>query len=204
MEQLPAIASLILAALIVMGSPGPATMSVTSVGAAFGFRRSLAYLSGIILGAIAVLIAVAAGVVAMLFSLPRLAPFLVAASSAYIAYLAFKIATAPPLSRQDPAGRTPSFAGGFLLGVANPKAYLAIAAVFAGAKFGLESRLSEAMIKTAILAILIIVIHLCWLIGGVSLSRLLHHPVSSRIVNLLFAAILIVTAILAVLHTRSG
>jgi threonine/homoserine/homoserine lactone efflux protein len=198
MEQLPALASLILASLAVMGSPGPSTMSVTAVGAAFGFRRSLAYLTGIILGTTAVLVAVAAGVVAMLMSLPRLAPVLVAVSAAYIAYLAFKIATAPPLSRQDPAAGAPSFAGGFLLGVANPKAYLAIAAVFAGTNLAVESHVIEAMLKTAILTIMIVVIHLGWLTAGVSLSRLLHHPVSSRIVNLLFAAILIVTTVMAI------
>src|SRR6266481_3881077 len=101
MELLPAFVPLILASLVVMGSPGPSTMSVTAVGAAFGFRRSLAYLTGLILGTTAVLVAVAAGVVAMLMSLPRLAPVLVAASAAYIVYLAIKIATAPPLARQD-------------------------------------------------------------------------------------------------------
>jgi threonine/homoserine/homoserine lactone efflux protein len=198
MEQMPALASLILASLVVMGSPGPSTMSVTAVGAAFGFRRSLAYLAGIILGTVAVLVAVAAGVVAMLLSRPALAPVLVAASAAYIVYLAFKIATAPPLSRQDQAARAPSFAGGFLLGVANPKAYLAIAAVFAGTTLAVESRLVEAMLKTTVLTIMIVVIHVVWLTAGVSLSRLLQHPVSARIVNLLFAAILIGTTIMAI------
>lgn len=197
MQQLPALASLILASLVVMGSPGPSTMSVTAVGAAFGIRRSLAYLTGIILGTTAVLAAVAAGVVTMLVSLPRVAPVLVAASAVYIVYLAFKIATAPPLSGPDRAASAPSFAGGFLLGVANPKAYLAIAAVFAGARLAVESRLIEATLKTAVLTVMIVVIHLFWLMAGVSLSRLLRHPVTSRIVNLLFAAILLFTAIMA-------
>ena len=207
MEQVPSfsgiwrpLVSLLLASLIVMGSPGPSTMSVTAFGAAFGFRRSLAYLAGIVLGTTAVLVAVSAGVVSMLMSLPRLAPVLVGASAAYIAYLAFKIATAPPLSRQNRELGAPSFAGGYLLAVANPKAYLAIAAVFAGTKLALESRMIEAIVKTAVLTIMIVVIHLCWLTVGVSFSRLLHHPVSSRIVNLLFAAILIVTTIITIAH----
>ena len=42
--------SLIVASLLVMGSPGPSTVSVTAVGAAFGLRRSVAYLSGLIAG----------------------------------------------------------------------------------------------------------------------------------------------------------
>jgi threonine/homoserine/homoserine lactone efflux protein len=198
MEQVPALVSLIAASLVVMGSPGPSTMSVTAVGAAFGFRRSLAYMSGLILGTVAVLTAVAAGVVALLLSLPRLAPVLVAASVAYILYLAWKIATAPPLSRQDAGASAPSLVGGFLLGVANPKAYFAIGAVFAGSKLAVEPALIEALLKTAVLTIMIVLIHLGWLTAGVSLSRLLQHPVASRIVNLLFAAILILSTILAI------
>jgi threonine/homoserine/homoserine lactone efflux protein len=189
---------LMLASLAVMGSPGPATMSVMAVGAAFGLSRSLPYLSGIILGTTAVLLAVAAGVVSVLLSQPRLAPVLLAVSAAYIAYLAFKIATAPPLSRQDGEARAPSFAGGFLLAVSNPKAYLAIAAVFAGTTLPLGSAMAEAILKSAVLTGMIVVIHLCWLLAGASLSRLLRHPTISRIVNLLFAAILIAATVAAV------
>ena len=193
----PQLLALILTAVVVMGSPGPSTMSVTAVGAAFGFRRALAYLAGIVAGTTAVLFAVAAGVVSMLLSVPRLAPVLVAVSAVYMAYLAFKIATAPPLARQDGEARAPSFAGGFLLAIANPKAYLAIAAVFAGTTLPVEPRLLEALLKSAVLTIMIVVIHLFWLFAGAALSRVLRDPVASRIVNLLFAAILIATTVMA-------
>jgi threonine/homoserine/homoserine lactone efflux protein len=174
-------------------------MSATAVGAAFGYRRSLPYIAGLILGTATVLLAVAAGVVSMLLSVPRLAPVLVAVSAAYIAYLAYKIATAPPLSRQDPEASVPSFPGGYLLAVANPKAYLAIAAVFAGSTLAVGSALTGAILKTAVLTIMIVIIHGFWLTAGVSFSRLLRDPVSSRIVNVLFAAILIATTIMAIL-----
>ena len=71
-----------------MGSPGPSTISVTAVGAAFGLRRSLAYLCGLILGTTVVLLAVATGLAAMLLSVPHIAPLLIAASAAYMLYLA--------------------------------------------------------------------------------------------------------------------
>ena len=82
--------------------------------------------------------------------------------------------------------------------MANPKAYLAIAAVFAGNNLGVESRAIEAILKTAVLVIMIAVIHLTWLTAGMSLSCVLRHPVGSRILNLLFAAILIGTTVLAI------
>ncbi len=197
-ETWRSLVALILASLIVMGSPGPSTMSVTAVGAAFGLRQSLAYLSGAILGTTAVLSAVAVGVVSILLSLPWLAPGLLALSAIYIAYLAFRIATAPPLAGQDDHACAPSFAGGFFLAIANPKAYMAIAAVFAGTTLAIESPMIEAALKSAVLTVMIVVIHVCWLLAGASLARVLRHPTISRIVNVLFAAILIVTTVLAV------
>ncbi len=197
MPQSSALISLILTSLVVMGSPGPSTISLTAVGAAFGYRRSVPYMIGLMAGTAAVLLAVATGVVALALASPGLAPVLVGASAVYILYLAYKIATAPPLALQDPAARAPSIAGGFLLGAANPKAYVAIAAVFVGGAPLTKSPMLDAAAKTATLTAMIVVIHLLWLIAGVSLSRALRDPAISRFVNLLFAAILVLTTALA-------
>jgi threonine/homoserine/homoserine lactone efflux protein len=48
-----------------------------------------------------------------------------------------------------------------------------------------------------VLTVMIVLIHLAWLLAGASLSRVLRHPTVSRIVNLLFAAILIGTTLIA-------
>jgi threonine/homoserine/homoserine lactone efflux protein len=107
--------TLVLTSAVLMGSPGPSTMSVTAAGAAFGLRRSLRYVVGLILGTAAVLVLVATGITTILLSVPRLAPVLMAVSATYIVVLAVRIARVPPLSRQGPAVAAPSFAGGLLL-----------------------------------------------------------------------------------------
>jgi threonine/homoserine/homoserine lactone efflux protein len=189
-------ATLILMSVVVMGSPGPSTISATAVGAAYGVHRSLKYLCGLILGTTAVLCAVAIGVVAILLSISHGAPVLVTISAAYILYLAFKIATAPPLSQRHEAA-APGFVGGFVLAVANPKAYVAIAAVFAGTSDFCDDHARDAAVKTALLGMMIVVIHVCWLLAGASLSRALHDPATSRIVNVSLAAILVITTFIA-------
>ncbi|CCV05087.1 conserved membrane hypothetical protein [Mesorhizobium metallidurans STM 2683] len=187
--------TLVLASAVVMGSPGPATISVTAVGAAFGLRDSLRYASGVTLGTIAVLLVVATGVMVMLASVPKLAPLLAAASAAYILYLAFKIATAPPVAARTDGAALPTFLGGFLLAVANPKAYVAIAAVFAGT----PSSDLDARLKLAVLALMIVAIHVLWLLAGAAFARFLRKPRASRIINLIFAATLVLTTALAAL-----
>ncbi|MEZ2222402.1 LysE family translocator [Rhizobium sp. RCC_161_2] len=190
--------TLLLASLVIMGSPGPSTISATAVGAAYGFRRSLGYVSGLIVGTVAVLLAVATGVVAFLLSVPRGALVLTAVSAAYILYLAVKIATAPPLARRDDQVAAPAFSGGFLLAVANPKAYLAIAAVFAGVSLFQDRRLLDAMVKIALLTGMIVAIHVIWLLVGAALSRFLQHPAISRAVNISLAVLLVVATAFAV------
>src|SRR5262249_10037988 len=77
--------------------------------------------------------AVAGVLIILLISVPSAARGLVGASTIYMIFLAWRIATAPPLAEKVVAGGgQPTSWGGFLLAVANPKAYLAIAAVFNG------------------------------------------------------------------------
>jgi len=190
--------ALVLAATVVMGSPGPATISVTAVGAAFGLRPSLGYTSGVVLGTIAVLLVVAAGIFGMLTSVPGLAPVLAIASAAYILYLAFRIATAPPLAERTSTATRPDFLGGFMLAVANPKAYVAIAAVFAGAASQADAL--GASTRLLVLAAMIVAIHVVWLLAGTAFARFLRHPLASRIINLVFAATLVLTTALAALR----
>ena len=191
--------TLILTSAALMGSPGPSTISVTAIGAAFGFRRSLRYVFGLILGTGAVLLVVATGMLAVLLSIPRLAPVLTAASTAYIVFLAIQIARAPPLRQQDAAATAPLIAAGLLLAAANPKAYVAIAAVFAGSRLDGFSPMIEALLKTAVLVLMIVLIHFGWLLAGTSLSRVLRDPKASRIVNVALAGILVITSALALL-----
>ncbi|TPM31652.1 LysE family transporter [Mesorhizobium sp. B2-3-5] len=190
--------ALVLAATVVMGSPGPATISVTAAGAAFGLRHSLRYTCGIVLGTIAVLLVVATGVTAALASMPGLALLLAAASAAYILYLAFRIATAPPLAARAAEVSRPTWLAGFLLAVANPKAFVAIAAVFAGASSSEGDAGLGLWTRLGVLALMIVAIHALWLVAGAAFSGILRRPAASRIINLVFAATLVLTTALAV------
>ena len=192
------VAPLVLAAAAVMGSPGPATISLVAVVAAYGVRRSLPYVCGLLAGSGLVLVAVATGVTATLLAVPALRSLLIAGSAAYILWLAYYIATAPPLSAQRAAADAPSLAGGTVLGVANPKGWVAMAAVFASARLA-DTAATDAAAKTAVLAVIVLIMTV-WLIAGASLVPMLREPQRARIVNAALAAALVGAAAAAVLH----
>ena len=187
--------SLVLTALVVMGSPGPATISVTAVGAAFGVRLSVPYVAGVVAGTLGVLLAVAVGVAAVLAARPRLTPALVFLAVAYILYLAYRIATAPPIPPVSGQHTAPGLTSGLVLAAANPKAYAAIATVFTGSRLGLPNPAVETLAKTTILAALIVLVHVGWLLVGASLTAALRRPRLSRVINVALASALVLSTI---------
>jgi len=188
---------LLLISLAIMGSPGPATISLFAAGSVYGVRQSLKYLLGIIVGTALVLVAVATGITAALVALPAIGSLLLGISAAYILWLAYHIAKAPPLSVQTTAAGAPSFAGGALLGVANPKSWVAIAAVFTSAHLA-DDAATDAAAKIAVLTAMFIMILSTWLVAGTSLAPMLREPRRARVVNAALAVLLVAATALTV------
>jgi threonine/homoserine/homoserine lactone efflux protein len=186
-----ALFSFVLAGLALAGSPGPATLSLAATGAAFGARRGLLYMSGLIIGMVAVMAIIASGVAGIVVALPGLTPIIAMASAAYFAYLAFRIATAPPVAIGSDQPGQPSFMSGVFLALVNPKGYAAMAALFSG--FVLVSgRLDlDVLAKVSVLLIIITAVNISWLTAGSALTRFFQDPRTSRIINIVFAVLLL-------------
>ncbi|MEM6904546.1 MAG: LysE family transporter [Pseudomonadota bacterium] len=190
--------ALFAAALALMGSPGPATMSSAGAGAAFG-RAALPYVCGIATGTSTVTAMVAAGLTGLIFALPGVAPVVTALASAYILYLAWKIATAPPLGTLQAAERAPPFLGGYLLAVANPKAYAAMGALFSGFVLIEGDPVGDNLLKVGLLCPFAFLINITWMQVGTAIARRLQNPRASRILNVVFAVALVVSVAMALL-----
>jgi len=189
------IGPLLVTALAIMGSPGPATISLTAAGSAYGVRRSLGYLAGIVAGTLVVLVAVATGITATLLAVPALRSVLIVLSAAYILWLAYRIATAG-VGTGPRLGAAPSLAGGAMLGVANPKAWVAIAATFGSARLA-DPATTDAAAKVALLSMVAVLIMTVWLVVGASFAPALRDPRQARVVNLALAAGLVAATALA-------
>lgn len=187
-----------LAAFPLMGSPGPATLSLAGLGSAYGFRSGLPYLGGIVLGTTCVLLMIASGVTALILTVPGLVTALTAVAAAYILYLAWKIASAPVGVRPVGAGTAPGFLPALALAVANPKAFAAIGAVFTSQTLLPGDRVADSLVKIAALTLVIVVVNTSWLAFGSLFARLLCDPRLGRAVNIAFAAMLLVSVALAV------
>lgn len=189
----------ILAGFALAGSPGPATLSLAAAGAAFGARRSLGYMVGQIIGLIAVMGVTASGMVALLFAVPGATPIVLALSAGYFAYLAFRIAAAPPLSEDQAQHSQPTFLAGLVLSLLNPKGYAAMAAMFSGFVLIRERVALDIAIKIGVLVAIVVAVDVAWLLAGAALTSFFRDPRANRIINVGFAVLLIASVAAALL-----
>lgn len=196
MDALP---GFLIAAIALAGSPGPATLSLAAAGAAFGARRGIGYLVGIVVGMVAVMAIVASGMVGLLLAVPGVAPVVAALAALYFLWLAWRIATAPPLAEEGARGEPPTVAAGLLLSLVNPKGYVAMAALYSGFIL-LPDRLgADVALKLVVLTLVIAAVNVAWLFAGAALTRFFRDPRSNRLINRVFAGALVVSVALAFL-----
>jgi len=181
--------SFVIAAVALTGSPGPATLGLSAAAAAFGLRASLALMTGIIVGVLIVFAAAAAGLTGLILAQPLLGPIVKALSVLYMLWLAWSIASAPPLGTGGP-GAAPTFWGGMFLGVGNPKAYAAMAALSSGFVLSPDG-IRDAILKATILLAVMIAVDMAWLLAGSALARTMRKPTWSRAINIAFAVALL-------------
>ncbi|RJS93281.1 LysE family translocator [Salinisphaera sp. Q1T1-3] len=83
-------------AVSAVGTPGPNNVMLTASGARHGYVRTLPHIAGIIIGSATLYFAVIAGLGALFQAWPPLQWTLRLAGGAYLLYLAWRIASAPP------------------------------------------------------------------------------------------------------------
>jgi len=183
----------LLAGFALAGSPGPNTLSLVATGAAFGARRGVGYLIGLTVGMVAVMGITATGVIGIVLALPGATPVVTVIAGVYFVYLAFRIATAPPLTDITETHRQPSLVAGIVQSLVNPKAYAAMAALFSGFVLVRGELALDFAVKVLVATIIIVIVNVAWLTGGAALTRWFRDPTANRLINVSFAVLLLVS-----------
>ena len=132
----------------------------------------------------------------MVVAVPGLVPVVTGLAALYILYLAWKIATAPVLSARRAEEAAPSFLPGYLLAIANPKAYAALGAIYSTAADAGPAA-GRALFTLVVLICLAFAINLAWLTFGSAFTTLLSRPGPARVVHIVFAVLLVASVAIA-------
>ena len=190
-----------LAAIVLLGSPGPGIAALIAVGRGKGFVGGLRFYGGLQLGLAAAAGISAAGLFSAIQALPFAARGLAIVATVYLVYLAWKIATAPvgEAAGDTASGFAETALGGALLGVTNPKAYIAFAALMAAYPIVRGREPLDLGIKWLICVVVMVVVDLAWLWLGVVVGEARMTPRAERAMNLVMGGLILATALLAFL-----
>jgi threonine/homoserine/homoserine lactone efflux protein len=174
---------------VVSITPGPNNALLWASGLRFGFRRTTRHVAGTAVGMAVLVLAMAAGIGVLLTEVPGAELALKVAGSAYLLYLAVRIASSHGGDRTvaaRPLGVLQAAAFQF----ANPKAWL----------FGLTAvgtflprRLAPvpaALAVAATSAVIVLATAAVWAAGGAALNRLVDGGRAQRAVGLALALVL--------------
>ena len=178
-------------------TPGPGVLSVAGVGAAFGFKSGVRYITGLFFGTNLVALAVVSGLATIVLSNNLLRLFLMLCSSSYLLFLAYRIALSGAMISFSKAERKPGIIDGIFLQLVNPKAYAVNTAMYTGFLIYPNTIALEIVVKFIIMNLIWFPIHLFWLFLGVYLKNLNLASKLQYKINLLMAVALVLVVILA-------
>jgi threonine/homoserine/homoserine lactone efflux protein len=184
-------------ATALLGSPGPGIVALLAVGRVQGWRGGLRFYFGLQIGLAAAVLISGAGLFSILAAYPDVTRVMVIGATGYLVYLSFAIAFTPP--GRATADRSPmhSPVAGLLLGITNPKAYLAIAALLASPLRLAVLQADNIMAKIALSIVVIILVDIAWLWIGVALGRTTLSARGERAMNLAMGATILIATLLA-------
>lgn len=193
-----------LAVFFLIITPGPGVLTTAGVGSGFGYGAGIRFLGGLFIGTNAVMLLVATGLVAIVFTVPWIRWVLLLASIAYFTYLAAKIAFAGARLGFIEADRAPGIWHGVVMQFINPKAYAVNNLLLSGYGFWPGALTAEIAMKFLLMNIVWIPVHIAWLSAGVTLRRMDLGAVAQRRINYAMAASLVIVVVLAAVSTSSN
>ncbi|MCB0109403.1 MAG: LysE family translocator [Caldilineaceae bacterium] len=185
--------------LIATFSPGPSNISSAVMGVLHGYRKTVPFLLGMVVGFLVLMSTCAWAATTVMRVFPALQPILQYLGAAYIIYLAYGMlkasytfATTEHADRiEDPLG----FVQGFVLQALNPKLVVYGLALFST----FFAPLAEDPRQIALVVPLLATVAFCatstWTLGGTLIKHQLRHPKIQLGVNIVLSLLLVYTAL---------
>lgn len=180
--------------LIAIFTPGPNNISSTSMGVLYGYKKTLRYILGIVVGffLLMMLCAFIAGTLTIL--LPSFETILRVAEAGYIVWLAVETLRASyafDLQVQKPLG----FWRGLLLQILNPKAIVYGITIYSTFLLPIRGNPAWQVASALFFAFLVFLATSMWALFGAAIHRYLNQPLVHKIVNVVLALLLLYTAL---------
>jgi len=177
-------------------TPGPNNIMLTASGVNFGFERTIPHMLGIIVGFPVMILLVGLGLGQIFIILPQLHDVLKWLGSAYLLFLAWKIATAAQPKQGKREAKPLSFLQAALFQWVNPKGWIMSVAALANYTTTDNSYLTQTLLVAGIFFLTSLGATTSWTFFGALIGRQLQSHLALRIFNAMMAALIVASIVL--------
>ena len=176
-------------AFVTTVTPGPNNLMLLASGANYGFRKTLPHMLGIVIGLSSLILVVGGGLMALLDAYPVLKMGLSAASVIYLLWLAWKVASAAPLTGNDEKGAPMTFLQAAAFQWVNPKAWaMGLSAI---TLYAADTTLLSILVVAGIFAVISFPAISIWAWFGMVVRQWLTSHLRYRMFNIAMAVLLV-------------
>ena len=165
---------LLLFAVSMVATPGPANMILLNAGSQFGFKKAIPFVFGIIFSKQLIIWPIGFGILTFFELFPNFVNFIKFLSCTYIIWLAWKLSNFK-INDNKELEKPPSFFHGLPVHPTNPKAWAMVSVGFSNYTNPNESLLISTLILATIFIIIQFIFHNLWCFFGVQLKKIFQN-----------------------------
>ena len=165
---------LLLFAVSMVATPGPANMILLNAGSQFGFKKAIPFVFGIILSKQLIIWPIGFGILTFFELFPNFVNFIKFLSCTYIIWLAWKLSNFK-INDNKELEKPPSFFHGLPVHPTNPKAWAMVSVGFSNYTNPNESLLISTLILATIFIVIQFIFHNLWCFFGVQLKKIFQN-----------------------------
>ena len=165
---------LLLFAVSMVATPGPANMILLNAGSQFGFKKAVPFVFGIILSKQLIIWPIGFGILTFFELFPNFVNFIKFLSCTYIIWLAWKLSNFK-INDNKELEKPPSFFHGLPVHPTNPKAWAMVSVGFSNYTNPNESLLISTLILATIFIVIQFIFHNLWCFFGVQLKNIFQN-----------------------------
>lgn len=169
---------------VMVGTPGPANLIMMSAGVNYGFRRSIPFMTGIVIGKLALNVAMAVGFYDLFLRHPNFLDILKYISAAYMLWLSFKMAKTPINADSKEMVKAPGPIEGLIVHPLNPKAYAMMMIAWSDYGQNYDDNFTRLLVIGGCFGIVQIISHSVWCLAGAHLIKLISNDKIQRKVQI--------------------
>ena len=172
-------------------TPGPNNIMVAASGANFGYRRTLPHMLGVAFGFTFMTIAVGLGLGQVFNAYPQLHTILKWVGSAYLIYLAWRIATASGPAGVEAEGKPFTFFQAALFQWVNPKSWMVGVSALSAFTTSGGDYLGETLMVAGVFFCISLPANSFWCLFGTGVRRMLKSQRALRMFNWTMAGLIV-------------